>query len=259
MAETGGKVVLVSGGAAGLGREICAQMAALGWRIACADIDREGARRAAEEMARTTEADWVEVDLASAEGPGRMVHWAVERFGKLDVLVNNAGILHVERFTEMTPEVWERTLNLNVRGVALAMSAAAEVMIGQKSGRIINITSPASRFGVPLHTAYAASKAAVDSLTRSGSATLAPHGIPVNSVAPGMMDTQMHRNLEVDMAAMEGIEDVQGFHDERTGRIPMGRRAEVSEVAKAVVWLATDAPSYITAERLHVAGGFDKD
>ena len=187
-----------------------------------------------------------------------MVQWASKTFGRLDVLVNNAGVLFVEPFTEMTAGVWEQTLMTNVRAVALAMSAAAEVMIGQKSGRIINITSPASRLGIPMHTAYAASKAAIDSLTRSGSTTLAPHRIPVNSVAPGMMDTEMHRRLEEAMAKLEG-QDYESFHDRRTRRIPMGRRTTVDEVARAVVWLATDAPEYITAERLHVAGGFDRD
>ena len=112
---------------------------------------------------------------------------------------------------------------------------------------------------LPNYAAYAASKAGVDSITRAAAIALAPFGIPVNSVAPGMMDTDMQRSTEADLARVEGRSDLEAFLDERTRRVPLGRRAEIDEVAEAVIWLALDAPAYITAERLNASGGLDKD
>jgi NAD(P)-dependent dehydrogenase (short-subunit alcohol dehydrogenase family) len=113
---------------------------------------------------------------------------------------------------------------------------------------------------LPDYTAYTASKAGVDSITRALAVALAPYGVQVNSLAPGMMDTEMQRSTEVVLARVNGrAEDLQAFLDERTRRIPLGRRAEVSEVAEAVVWLCLDAPAYMTAERLNMSGGLDRD
>jgi NAD(P)-dependent dehydrogenase (short-subunit alcohol dehydrogenase family) len=126
-------------------------------------------------------------------------------------------------------------------------------------GRIVNITSPASRMALPNYAAYSASKAAVDSITRAAAVALAPHGVLVNSLAPGMMDTEMQRSTEATIARIEGRDDFEAFLAERTKRIPLGRRAEIAEVAAAVVWLALDAPDYLVAERLNMSGGLDKD
>ena len=112
---------------------------------------------------------------------------------------------------------------------------------------------------LPNYAAYAASKAGVDSLTRASAIALAPFGVTVNSVAPGMMDTDMQRSTELDLARIEGRNDVDAFLAERTRRVPLGRRAKISEVADTVLWLALDAPDYITAERLNASGGLDRD
>ena len=148
---------------------------------------------------------------------------------------------------------------LNVRVLAMACKAAGRVMRDQRSGRIINVTSPGSRMALPDYTAYTASKSAVDSITRAAAVALAPFGVLVNAIAPGMMDTEMQRSTEEPLARVNGRDDLQAFLDERTRRVPLGRRAEVSEVAKAVVWLALDAPSYVTAQRLNMSGGLAKD
>jgi NAD(P)-dependent dehydrogenase (short-subunit alcohol dehydrogenase family) len=112
---------------------------------------------------------------------------------------------------------------------------------------------------LPNYTAYAASKAAVDSITRASAVALAPFGVTVNSVAPGMMDTEMQRQTEAELARIEGRTDLEAFLAERTRRVPLGRRAEIAEVAATVVWLALDAPDYVTAERLNASGGLDRD
>jgi NAD(P)-dependent dehydrogenase (short-subunit alcohol dehydrogenase family) len=256
-----GKVILVTGGCQGLGREICQQMIARNWRLAIADINEAAAPQVVKELRGTNGHNilFIGVDLATPDGPARMVNLTVKSFGRLDVLVNCAAHAPVESFSGMTAEAWERTLNVNVRGVALAMAAAAQQMKHQKGGRIINITSPASRMALPNYAAYAASKAAVDSVTRAAAVALAPFNIQVNSVAPGMMDTPLQLRTEEVFARLEGCSDVEGFRAQRTARIPMGRRTDCSEVAQAVVWLATEAPSYVVAERLNISGGLDRD
>jgi NAD(P)-dependent dehydrogenase (short-subunit alcohol dehydrogenase family) len=146
-----------------------------------------------------------------------------------------------------------------VRAVALAMAAAARAMAAHGGGRIINATSAAARMALPNYAAYAATKAAVDSLTRSAAAALARHGVRVNSISPGMMDTPLQERTEAVFCELEGRTDLAAFKDERTARIPLGRRSDPEEMAATVVWLATDAPDYMTAARLNVTGGLDKD
>ncbi len=245
--------LLVTGGASGLGRAVALGAGQRGARVVVADIDKTGA----EAVAKACGGHALAVDLiADAE---QAVEDSAKRLGGLDVLVNNAGYGAGEAFLDMKAETWERTLGLNVKALALSCAAAGRIMAQQKSGRIINITSPASRMALPNYTAYAASKAAVDAITRAAAVALAPHGIRVNSVAPGMMDTPMQRLTEQAFARLENRTDIDAFLAERTARIPVGRRIEPEEVAKTVLWLAFDAPDYITAERLNVSGGLDKD
>ena len=133
------------------------------------------------------------------------------------MLVNNAGYGVIEPFLECElPAPGPRTLALNVTALAMACKAAGRVMRDQRSGRIVNITSPGSRMALPDYTAYTASKAGVDSITRALAVALAPYGVLVNSLAPGMMDTEMQRSTEADLARVSGRDDLQAFLDERT-------------------------------------------
>ena len=245
--------LLVTGGASGLGRAVALGAAQRGAKVVVADIDRAGA----EAVAQACGGHALVLDLiAHAE---QAVADGARLLGGLDVLVNNAGFGAGEAFLEMKAETWDRTLGLNVKALALATAAAGRIMKEQKSGRIVNITSPASRMALPNYTAYAASKAAVDAITRAAAVALAPHGIRVNSLAPGMMDTPLQRITEEALARIEGRNDIEAYLAERTARIPVGRRVAPEEVAKTVLWLAFDAPDYITAERLNMSGGLDKD
>ena len=146
----------------------------------------------------------IAVDLASADGPAWMVEETVRRAGRLDVLVNCAAAAPAEAFLEMTAAAWEQALLVNVRAIALAMAAAARVMAAQGSGRIVNVTSAAARMALPNYAAYAATKAAVDSLTRSAAVALAAHGIRVNSISPGMMDTPLQQETEAIFCGSRG-------------------------------------------------------
>jgi NAD(P)-dependent dehydrogenase (short-subunit alcohol dehydrogenase family) len=254
------KTALVTGAAQGLGREICLQLARRGCCTAVADLNRDAGEQCAEDCRQSgVNSVFISVDLKTEEGPAEMVRTTVERLGRLDVLVNCAAYATAEAFLEMTAQSWEQTLLVNVRAIALATAAAARQMIQQGQGRIINVTSPASRMALPNYAAYAASKAAVDSLTRSAAVALAPKNIQVNGLAPGMMDTPMQMKTEAMFAALEGQTDLPAFLAARTARIPLGRRTTCEEVAQAVLWLALDAPCYVTAERLNISGGLDKD
>jgi NAD(P)-dependent dehydrogenase (short-subunit alcohol dehydrogenase family) len=251
------RVILVTGGAQGLGAAVCRQMAARGWAVAVADINETGAQEVA--AACGDEAFALGVDLARPDGAAKMVEQTVRRSGRLDVLVNGAAVAPAEAFLDMTAVAWEQALLVNVRAVALAMAAAARAMAAQGGGRIINATSAAARMALPNYAAYAATKAAVDSLTRSAAVALAPHGVRVNSISPGMMDTPLQERTEAIFCALEGRSDLAAFKAERTARIPLGRRSDPEEMAAMVVWLAADAPDYMTAARLNVTGGLDKD
>jgi NAD(P)-dependent dehydrogenase (short-subunit alcohol dehydrogenase family) len=250
-------VVLVTGGARGLGAAVCRQLAARGEVVAVADVDAGGAEVVAKACGEGSFA--LPVDLGTAEGPTRMVDETVRRASRLDVLVNCAAVAPAEAFLDMTAAAWERALLVNVRALALAMAAAGQIMAQQGGGRIVNVTSAAARMALPNYAAYAATKAAVDSLTRSAAVALAGKGIRVNSISPGMMDTPLQQETEAVFCALEGRSDLAVYKAERTARIPLGRRSDPDEMARAVVWLALDAPDYMTAERLNVSGGLDKD
>lgn len=247
---------LVTGAGSGLGRAVAEALAARGCALALVDIDAA----AAEETARACPGAAVIVqDLCAADGPDAAVGAAIAALGGLELVVNNAGFGVAESFFAMRAETWDRTLDLNLRAVALICSAAGRHMRAARRGRIVNITSPASRMALPDYLAYAASKAGVDAVTRAAALALAPFGVSVSSVAPGMMDTPMQRISEQQLAALAGREDFAAFLAERTARIPLGRRTDCATVARAVVWLALDAPDDVTAERLNVSGGLDRD
>jgi NAD(P)-dependent dehydrogenase (short-subunit alcohol dehydrogenase family) len=254
------KRALVTGAAAGMGRVIATQLAERGCVVGLVDIDGrnlpETARLCCDEGAEVEE---IVGDFTLEGAPEAAVDRMVARWGGIDILVNNAGYGVIEPFLGTTYKSWQRTLSLNTLATALACAAAGRVMKEQRSGRIVNITSPASRMALPDYAAYAASKAGVDSITRAAAVALAPYGVLVNGLAPGMMDTEMQRSTEIDLARINGREDIQAFLDERTRRVPLGRRAEIDEIAAAVVWLCLDSPVYMTAERLNMSGGMDRD
>jgi NAD(P)-dependent dehydrogenase (short-subunit alcohol dehydrogenase family) len=225
--------------------------------VAVADVNAASAQEVAEACGEAAFA--IGVHLARADGPAQVVERTVGRAGRLDVLVNCAAVAPAEAFLDMTAEAWEQALLVNVRAVALAMAAAGRAMATHGGGRIINATSAAARMALPNYAAYAATKAAVDSLTRSAAVALARHGIRVNSISPGMMDTPLQERTERIFCELEGRSDLAAFKAERTARIPLGRRSDPEEMAAMVVWLATDAPDYMTAARLNVTGGLDRD
>jgi 3-oxoacyl-[acyl-carrier protein] reductase len=248
---------MITGAGSGLGRATALALAARGCAVALVDIDDPAATACATECG--TAATVILQDLTTESGPETSVAQSIAGLGGLDIVVNNAGYGAGDDFFALSARTWDRTLDLNLKAVALICAAAGRHMRAQRNGRIVNITSPASRMALPNYMAYAASKAGVDAVTRAAAVALAPYGVTVNSVAPGMMDTPMQRITEQQLAAIEGRNDLDVFLAERTRRIPLGRRTDCETVAKLIVWLALDAPDYITAERLNASGGLDKD
>lgn len=251
------RTVLVTGAGGGMGREIARLLLARGLRVAVADLHEHSLSETV--AAAPQRALVLPGDLTAEGAPEATVAAVVKRWGRIDVLVNNAGYGAIQPFLDMQRSTWDRTLGINVIALALLTAAAGRQMRDAVQGRIVNVTSPASRMALPLYTAYAASKAAVDAITRSAAVALAPYGVQVNAVAPGMMDTEMQKSTEADIARIEGRTDIDAFLAERTARIPLGRRAEVAEIAESVVWLALDAPAYMTAARMNMSGGMDRD
>ena len=247
---------MVTGAGSGLGRAVASGLAARGCAVALVDIDEPAIRAVAADLAH---ARCIAQDLTGPGGPAAAVARAIAALGGLDIVVNNAGYGAGEAFLDLDEANWDRTLDLNLKATAFICAAAGRHMKDAGGGRIVNITSPASRMALPNYMAYAASKAGVDAVTRAAAVALAPFGVRVNSVAPGMMDTPMQRITERQLAAIEGRNDIDVFLEERTKRIPIGRRVEISVVADAVIWMALDAPEYITAERLNLSGGLDRD
>ncbi len=253
------QAALVTGAGAGLGQRLSVLLAERGLAVALVDVSAAGLAATRAALPEGARAVSIVADLTAEGAPAAAVAEAIAAFGRLDIVINNAGYGAIEPFLGMTAALWHKTLAVNLVALALMTAAAGAAMRQQGTGRIVNITSPASRMALPNYTAYAASKAGVDAVTRAAALALAPFGVLVNSVAPGMMDTDMQRSTELDLARLEGRADVEAFLDERTRRVPLGRRAAIDEVAAGVLWLALDAPAYVTAERLNLSGGLDRD
>jgi D-sorbitol dehydrogenase (acceptor) len=248
------RVALIIGGARGLGRAIAEAFAREGAILELADLDGPGAEATARELGQGAAGH--RVDITDAAATRALVETVATRRGRLDVLINCAAVCLVDPILEVTPERWDKVFAVNARGAFFCMQAAARVMIPQGRGRIITVSTPASRMGFPLFASYGASKAAVDSMTRSAALAWAPHGITVNAIVPGRMTGGMIDDLERDLAKVTG-KAAGDLAADRTKGLPMGRRVEPSEVAQAAVWLASDAAAYVTAERFNFTGGME--
>src|SRR6266536_318782 len=232
------KVVAITGGANGLGLAIAKRFAREGFKIAILDIEVKVAENEARNLKDSgTEALAVYLDASKLETIEQAFDRCVQEFSRLDVLVCCAGMSCVRPFIEVTPSDWDQTFAVNTRGLFFCNQKAAKLMRETGGGRIINISSPASYLGLPFYTAYAASKAAVDSITRSAAIALAPYNIRVNALAPGRMDTRMQELSERAWAQYAGM-DYEEFVESRTNSLPLKRRATLEEIAEAVLFLA---------------------
>ena len=241
-----GKVAIVTGAARGLGAALAQGLAEAGARVVLGDLNEPGARETAERIAAAGgEAAATRVEVADPESCDALVRFAASRFGRVDVLVNNAGIDIIEPVGEVTSAAWQRVVDVDARGVLNASQSAVRQMQAQGSGgAIVSISSIAAFVGIPGLASYSAAKGGVNLLTKVMAVELAPKGIRVNAIAPGYFATEMT------------AEYPPGFVDDLVQRrSPLGRTGELEECAAAVVFLASDASSYITGAVLPVDGG----
>jgi 2-deoxy-D-gluconate 3-dehydrogenase len=251
-----GRGAIVTGGAMGIGQAISFRLSEAGAAVTIADLNMEAARETAEEIkARGGKAQAIEADTRSAEDAKKVAQATADAFGSLDILVNNAGIYPLLPVMRVDEELWDRVIDINLKGSFLYAQAAAEVMIqAGKGGNIINLSSVDGLHPNGNAAHYNASKGGVIMLTKALALELAPHQIRVNTVAPGSIETPGVQSWAA-KAMADGLtreELGKSFH----GRIPLGRQGKPDDIARVVLFLASEASDYMTGSLTLVDGGY---
>ncbi len=236
---------MVTGAARGIGKSVARRLYEAGATVVVVDLEQDAADAACREIAGTDAGKRIvgrACDVTDRDGVVETFHWVRERFGRLDVLVNNAGITRDNLFIRMSVEEWQQVLDVNLTGTFLCCRFAVPLLRKSPAGRIVNMASIAA--GGNLGQAnYSASKAGVIGLTKTLAIELARYDITVNAIAPGFIDTEMTRSVP------------ERFRKHWIDRVPMGRAGTADDVAAAVVFLASDESAYITGDVLDVDGG----
>ena len=240
-----GKVAIITGGSRGIGAEVGARLAEDGAAVVVSGRDDDRLQHTVREWETQGRAVLgVVADAASREDCERLVSTAKQHFGRIDVLVNNAGVTHDQLLVRMTDEDWDRVIEVNLRSAFLMTRAVSKALVRQKSGgRVINITSTAGAMGNAGQVNYSAAKAGLIGFTKAAARELAHWSILVNAVAPGLIETDMTKDLSA--AAREAL----------LAQVPLKRSGTTREVAEMVRFLAGDGASYITGQVFHVNGG----
>jgi 3-oxoacyl-[acyl-carrier protein] reductase len=239
-----GSAAIVTGGARGIGLEIAGVFARHGARVLVVDLAEADAQSAAEQIAAAGgTAAAIGANVANEADVARVIRTCVERFGSVDVLVNNAGIVRDATMRKMTLDDFRAVLDVNLTGTWLMTKAAAAVMREQRSGAIVNMSSISGKVGLVGQTNYSAAKAGIVGLTKASAKELAPHQVRVNAIQPGLILTPMTEDMRADI------------REAKLKEIPLGRMGRPSEVAAVALFLASPLSSYITAAVIEVTGG----
>ena len=245
-----GKASVITGAAAGIGRATAELFAREGARLVATDIDEAGLSRLRDDLAsHATDLDIVVGDVSVDADAKRMVRTAVERFGRLDVLVANAGIIPLNDVLEATAEDWDRVMAVDGRGMFLTCKYAIEAMLGTGGGSIVCLSSISGMAGQKRQSTYGPAKFVASGITKHLAIEWADRGIRVNAVAPGTIRTERVRQLPEEPGGPEYLAAIEKMH-------PMGRIGEPAEVASAILFLASDDASFITGAVLPVDGGY---
>jgi NAD(P)-dependent dehydrogenase (short-subunit alcohol dehydrogenase family) len=246
MASGSKKVALVTGAARGIGLATAARFLEDGWQVAMLDMLGDTLRSAVDALGRADDVLGLEADVSDASAVQAAVEQTHRRFGRIDALVNNAGIAVFKPMLDVTLEEWQRVLAVNLTGPFLMTQAVAPIMRDQGGGAIVNITSISGLRASTLRVAYGTSKAGLAHLTKQQAAELGEYGIRVNAVAPGPVDTAMAKAVHTPAIRAD-------YHD----HIPLNRYGLETELANAICFLCGDQAGYITGQVLAVDGGFD--
>jgi 3-oxoacyl-[acyl-carrier protein] reductase len=242
--EYKGQVVLVTGGARGIGKAIAELFAKKGADLALADISLESASETAKEMTSYgVRAMAVKLDVSKSADVAKAFEDITKEYGRIDILVNNAGITKDSLLVRMKEEDWDAVLNINLKGVFLCSKEAVKLMVKQRYGRIINIASVVAFMGNPGQANYSASKAGIIGFTKTIAREYASRGITVNAVAPGFISTAMTDAL------------AENIRQDMLKSIPIGKFGSIDDVANAVAFFASPDNGYITGQAIHVNGG----
>jgi NAD(P)-dependent dehydrogenase (short-subunit alcohol dehydrogenase family) len=245
MSRLSGRAAVVTGGAHGIGRAIAERFLQEGASVVIADIDSEAAAGTASELAATGPVEWIHTDISQRDQVRSAVERCVEAFGKLDVFAANASNADVVNLMDLEEAAWRRMVDVNLTGAFFSVQEAARAMIPRRTGAVV-FTASTNSFWVEANTAhYSATKFGIVGLMKTAALDLAPHGIRVNAVSPGVVNTRLARFLVED--PVEGPAFLR--------RVPLGRFAEPNDIANAVVFLASDEAAYITGENLVIDGG----
>jgi NAD(P)-dependent dehydrogenase (short-subunit alcohol dehydrogenase family) len=244
------KVAIITGARRGMGKSHALVLAKVGAKVVVSDISEEDCQGVVKEIEKNGgEALAVKCDVTKKEEVNNLVKKTIERFGKVDILINNAGICQFKPFLELTEEEWDRTLNINLRGYFLCAQAAAKEMIKKKSGVIVNIASVAMGQvgkGMAQIVHYCASKGGIVAMTEALAVELAPYNIRVNAISPGAIETPMAEATKQDPKILEST----------LAKIPMGRMGRPEEVSNLVLFLSSDSSSYMTGSTVVIDGGW---
>ena len=242
-----GKVALVTGGGAGIGRGIALELASEGADVAIADIDPSRAKESAAELEASGRRGLaITADVSRRADVEGMVEACVRGLGGLDILVNNVGISKGRPFLELEDETWDLVLDTNLKSVFMGSQTAARYWVDQdRRGKIVNISSVDEILAFPFNAHYNCSKAGIHILTKSMALALAGHGINVNSIAPGLIESEMLRPFMGNAKWQKGLPD----------KVPLARVGTPADIGKAVVFLACGDSDYVTGATLYVDGG----
>jgi len=249
------RVAMVTGAGQGIGRAIALRLAREGFDVAILDVNAETARAVSDEVeAIGRRALTLVVDLLDVPAIELAVERVAQEWDHLDVLVNNAGNVPITPLMEIGEAEWDHVLNLNLKAAFFCLQAAGRVMMDQRGGCIVNMTSISGLGPRPDQTHYAAAKAGLISLTASAALTFAPYGVRVNAVCPGIVDTPLTRQIHLDRGHLAGISQEESLAH-KVSQIPLGRIETPEDVAGVVAFLVSPDGAYITGQTIVVDGG----
>ncbi|MBC9787543.1 SDR family NAD(P)-dependent oxidoreductase [Carnobacterium maltaromaticum] len=250
-----GKIAVVTGGGSGIGEGICLELARIGAQVIVSDINGEAALEVAKEIEDNGfKAEARTLDVTNASDIKELGDYIKEKYGLIDYWVNSAGISKIIPFFEHTEELWDNTLNINLKGQFLCCKVAIEQMLEKGKGSIINLSSQSGKVGTSSYQAYCSSKFGVIGLTQSLAAEFGPKGIRVNSIAPGVIYTPMWDEQKKDYAKKRNLNPDEVM-DYFKAKIPLRKLGTVEDVAKLVKFLLSDDATYITGQTINLNGG----